>query len=129
MHSPDRSTGGLIDSCRRLFVTLLAVAQNRVELFAVEVEEERERVLALLLVTALFVLFTTLAIVLLTLAIVWFVPAGFRGWTMLGFAGVYGSVAAWLLLGLRKSLAESERPFAQTTAELEKDLSWIKPSE
>jgi uncharacterized membrane protein YqjE len=58
---------GVWTSLKRIVDTLLAAAQNRVELFTVELQEEKGRVVECILCTAALVAFGMMALSLVTL--------------------------------------------------------------
>jgi uncharacterized membrane protein YqjE len=65
---------GLIDSVQRLFATLVAVLHNRLELLAIEVEEEKRRLLRCMAWGAAAILLSVVSMVFLALfvtALLW----------------------------------------------------------
>lgn len=116
----DRS-GGLFASLQRLFATLLATVQTRVEIVATELEEERERIKQFIVLGVVALVFVSLGTVVLTIfATLWL-------WETLGIQalGVIGAVLllAGAVVGGVVFARERSRPrlFSTTLAELAKD--------
>jgi len=104
---------------RRTAATIVGALQNRAELFAVEFEEENDRLLKMVLfgVGALF--FLGMGILLLTGTIIFLVPEQYRVYAAGGFTLLYlgGGVAAALTV---KSLVK-KTPFSESLKQLKKD--------
>lgn len=126
MEEQTDSTHGWLATLRRMGVTSLSAFQTRLELFTLELAEERQRLVAALLWTAGTTFFFMLAVLLLTLAIVAACPAPSRPWVLGGFSLLYLALAGGAALGLRKRLREGIRPFSATLEELKKDVDWLR---
>jgi uncharacterized membrane protein YqjE len=102
----------------------LAAVQNRVELFAVEWEEERVRMMDVLVWGAAFVLLGVLAVLLLTVTIIFLFPQDLRIYAVVGFAVLYlvGAIAAGF--GLRNVVRRE--PFPESLSQLKKDRAWLE---
>lgn len=104
---------------RRTAATIVGALQNRAELFAVEFEEENDRLLKMVLfgVGALF--FLGMGILLLTGTIIFLIPEPYRVYAAGGFTLLYlgGGVAAGLTV---KSLVK-KTPFVESMKQLKKD--------
>jgi uncharacterized membrane protein YqjE len=116
----------LLGSLRRIAETLLGTLQNRIELFAVELQEEKTWLIATLLWAAACVFFCGLAIVFTVGAIVYLVPEPARGWVLIGVSLLFIALAVRTVVGLRRSLQEKPPPLADTVGEPKKDLNWIQ---
>jgi uncharacterized membrane protein YqjE len=104
---------------RRTAGTIVGALQNRAELFAVEFEEENDRVLKMVLfgVGALF--FLGMAFLLLTGTIIFLVPEQYRVYAAGGFTLLYligGGAAAMTVKNLIK-----KTPFSESLKQLKKD--------
>jgi len=103
--------------------TLLALVRTRFELIAVELREEALRAQRLFVMAAIGVLFIGAALVLLGLL----VAAAFADThPLLALGGMtlfYAALGTWLVLRLRRSMAEGPMPFSATVGELERDLA------
>jgi uncharacterized membrane protein YqjE len=118
--------GGFLGAFRRVGSSLLALLQNRVQLFAVELQEEKLRAIRLLVwLTAAFAL--GIAGILVLVGVL-----GVFLWKQAGYAGVLGLAvallggAALLLWLLRRRLLREPDPFATTVAEIGKDLACLR---
>jgi uncharacterized membrane protein YqjE len=119
--SGDRPTGGLFDSLRRLLDASLGLVQRRIEIFALELQEEKVRALDLLVRVAAVVVLGLLTLVAGTATMVvalWQTsPVLVLGLVTLA----YGLAAAGLGWGLRKRLRHGPKPFAGTIEEFRRD--------
>lgn len=68
--APGGQSPGLVQSLRRLAATLIALLQTRLELLATELEEERVRLVQVLLWGCIALAFLLLGVVMLTLFVV-----------------------------------------------------------
>jgi len=124
-HQP-KPGGGMLHSLKQAGDNLLALLQNRIELFAVELQEEKYRALqaVLWLSVGVILLFLGLALAVGTLAL-W-------TWHCWGFPGLCGLtglllVAGALVLGVMwKRLSSTATPFSGTLEELKKDREWLQ---
>lgn len=126
MSDPRTEDSGLLASIRRFFVSLLGLAQNRLELFAVEFQAERLRLLDRLfwLAIALAVGLIGLILATVTLALFLWQTTGFLG--LVGLAALFLVVSGVLLLRLRNQLRDAPLPFSETIAEFKKDCSCLQ---
>jgi uncharacterized membrane protein YqjE len=124
MVDTDQQSAGLLTSAARLARTGLAAVQNRVELFAVEWEEERVRMMDVLVWGAAFVLLGVLAVLLFTVTIIFLFPQDLRIYAVVGFAVLYlvGAIAAGF--GLRNVVRRE--PFPESLSQLKKDRAWLE---
>ena len=122
-------SGGLFSSVRRMADTCLSSVHNRVELFGLELQEEKLRLVRLLLwsVAALFASF--LAITVITIAVVMCFPQDKRTVAVSAFGVLYAIMAIVLGLKLRSEIKNAPPPLADTTAELKKDLDALRSKE
>ena len=114
------------ESIGRVGATLLAMVQTRLELAAVEMEEEYQRLLGYLLMSllALFLLGISLLLVaLLVIVIFWDTH---RIEAVCGMAALFGIGAAWLGLKVRADFRVKPRLLAATVGELRKDVDYIR---
>ncbi len=128
MEEPTASFASLTTASKQLAQRLLTIGENRLELLAVEVQEERERLLHAFLLALGAAAFALLAGLALTAAIV------VLGWpyshlaVLLALTGLYGAAGIWLyrrLAGLLRdwqTLSESLDQLRKDRACLEKIL-------
>jgi uncharacterized membrane protein YqjE len=125
MNAPDEQSESLVGSLRRAASTVLAIGENRVELFLVELQEERQQVLSTLLLAAAAVGFLLLALTLLTGTVLLFFWDTHRLAALVGLGGFYTVVGGWFSWRLRVRLQQWES-FSATLAELKKDHEWLQ---
>ena len=114
---------GVFASLRRVCDTALATVYNRVELVAVEMQEEKERLIRIFIVAAIVVFLGNMAVIMLTLTIVYL--AGPSPLLLVGLTLLYLAATAGGYFALRKMLSSSSRLFKDTLAELKKDRDWL----
>lgn len=112
---------GLFASLRNLAATLIATAQTRLELLSAEVEEERLRLLQLLLTAFIALFFFALGIVMLTLAVATLFWDTHRVLVMILFAVLYLGIGAIFGLVVRSRARGKSKLFSASIAELAKD--------
>ncbi|SRR6266404_2235753 len=127
MTDSDPPSDGLFAPFRRLLDTALAAVQNRLELFSVELKEEKVRLVELVLWTAAAVLFAVMALTVLTVAVVFLFWEGARGYVLAVLGLVYSTAAVWSFVKLRNKLKKEALPFAESLSELKKDRSCLQP--
>lgn len=115
---------GLVSSLKRLARTLLATAHNRLELFLVEVEEERRRLLEALLLAALAVLFGLMALVMLTATVV-VIFWGENPLLVIGGLSAFYLLATGLAVWKLHRRVSGWAAFPATLAELKKDKACL----
>ena len=117
----EESKSGLLDSVKTLLLTVISMGQTRLELLSTELEEERERVTALLVWTLISLFFAAMAIVLLTFLIIVACWDSYRllSIAIMLFVFIAGTAVSWRILSHAKQ--NKPRIFASTTSELTKD--------
>lgn len=126
MNEGDQKPAGWFDGLRRVGDSLLGLAQTRFELFTVELQEEKLRVVKLLiwLAVALALGLGGLLIVVGTLALFLWQVAGYAG--LLGLALVVLGGAAGILWTIYHRVRKGPLPFSQTVTEFKKDREWLR---
>lgn len=117
---------GILASLRRMAETALSTLQNRIELFATELQEEKCWLIATLLWAAAAIFFGGLAIILVVGTVVYLSPENARPWVLGGFSVLFLYLAINAIVGLRRSLRDKPPPLADTIGELKKDIEWIR---
>jgi uncharacterized membrane protein YqjE len=118
---------GVLQSLRGLTDSILALLQNRLELFGVEIQEQKERLLRVLIWTAVVVFLGNMTAILLTLTIVVLAGEKARGPVLIGLTLVYLAGAIAAILALRKEMRSVPPALSETIAEIKKDRDWLKP--
>lgn len=120
------TSGGWSNSLRRTGDALLGLAQNRVELFAVELQEEKLRALNALvwLVVALSFIVAGVLVALGALALyLWNVAAYFG---LIALAVVSLAAGAGVLWKIRQRIRSGPTPFSKTIDEFKKDRACLE---
>ena len=119
------SGGGLFDSVKQLCSTVLSAATNRVELFTVELQEEKCRVIELVMLAAATAVCGLMSVIMLTATILYLLPAHRRWIALVVLCVIYlgGTLAA--AIALKKRLHGS-KPFSGTLQELKRDGECFK---
>jgi uncharacterized membrane protein YqjE len=118
---------GIIESTRRLVRGGMAVLYNRIELFSVEFEEQKLRVVRVLLLAGAAIFLANTALLTVSAAIVILVGENARVAVLVGLSIFYILAALAAFLALRKELRSAPPPFRETVGELKKDIDWLKP--
>jgi len=126
MATEPKSPQGFFASLLGALESVLALARTRFELLTVELQQEKVRLVDLLLRVAAAAILALLALGTLTAGLIWLLwpwspIAAFAGLTLL-----YGGGSAWLLIGIRHELKHGLKPFAGTLAEFEKDRACFR---
>jgi uncharacterized membrane protein YqjE len=120
MENPADSPPGIFASLKRLSKTLLLIAQNRLELALVELQEERSRFVEVLLLAAMVVVLASMTLLVATTTLVVLCVRANRFDLLAGLIGVFLLATAGFFWRLRWCL-KNWTPFAATLAELKKD--------
>ena len=112
---------GILQSLRNLATTLVALLQNRLELLATDLEEERIRLLQLVFwaVGALF--FFALGALMITILVVLLLWDSHRLAGIVVLAAVFLGIGVFLAIGVRNRMHRRSRLFSSSLDELAKD--------
>lgn len=127
MSEPAPRPHGLFGSIRGLLQGGVALLHNRIELFATELEEQRVRVVRLLLLSAVTVFLFNSALLVVTALIVFVVGPGARLPVLAALAFLYSGSTLGAFLLLRRELRSAPPPFRDTIGELKKDTACLEP--
>jgi len=125
MPATDPPAGGVLNSLRRICDTGLALVQNRAELFSLELEEQKARLLKTFLLAGILVFLANLAVLMVALTIIVAVGKDARVPVMIGFSVFFTIAALVTLFLLRREMRSTPPPFEQTVAELQQDRNWL----
>jgi uncharacterized membrane protein YqjE len=120
-----RATDGIVRSGRRMLAILVSMARTRLNLLAIEIMEEKSRIWLLLLLTALCLLFTFMALLTLSLLIV----VAFWEHRLLAIGGLlafYLLAAGVSALVLRHRAKSGSPLFSSTLRELSRDADELE---
>jgi len=125
MEEPQEKKPGIIASVRRLLKTVAAIAENRIELFLLEWQEERWRLFEALILAGIVLLLALMTLMVATVAVVVIcISTGHLGLVVaLGLVYLIATVAcAWRLRSRMKNWA----PFTGTLGEIKKDRACLE---
>ena len=124
MSSANNHSPGFATLAGRLLRTGLGALRTRMELFVVEWEEERLRMMQVVGWSIGLIFTAVLTALLFTATIIFLFREDLRIYVTGAFAFLYaiGALAAWF--GLRKLLMQ--RPFADTRDQVQKDRAWLE---
>jgi uncharacterized membrane protein YqjE len=119
-------SSGILASLRRMADTVLSSVHNRIELFALELAEEKHWLIKTLLWTAGTIFFGVLAVTFLTLTVILLSPDEAKRWILVLFCAIYIGLFLGACTGLRRLLKDKSPPMSDTLAELKKDITWLR---
>lgn len=127
MNTATTSTGGWCESLRCISESFSALLRSRFELFTVELQEEKLRLLSLLiwlgLAAAMGAVGVTVAVMALTFWL--WATAGYAGLIALALAAL--AAASGIIWAIHRKIRAAPTPFAQTVSEIRKDAEcWRK---
>jgi uncharacterized membrane protein YqjE len=112
---------GLLGALRRLAATAVGLLQTRLELIATELDEERTRVLRLLVLSLVAGFFLALGVVTLTFFIILLAWDTHRLLAAGLLAAAYLGIGAVVAMNARSVVKAGSRLFSASLAELRKD--------
>ena len=124
MSASDERKQGVWGSLRRILDTLLAAAQNRIELFAVELQEEKCRLVEAMLCAVAVAAFGMMTLTLVTFAVVVAFWENGRLAALLGLSVLYLGATAWAWYALQTRL-KNGTALSGTLDQLKKDRSCL----
>jgi uncharacterized membrane protein YqjE len=114
------------DAVRRIGATVLDMLQTRLELAAVEIEEESRRLLGYFVLALLALILFGVAMLLVSLAIILVFWDGYRIEAAVTLAALFGIAAGLIGMKLRADFSSRPRLLAATVGELNKDINFIR---
>lgn len=120
------ASSGLVASVQRLTASLLAILSTRLELLANELQEERLRLLQMLLFAVFAVFCFATGLLLLNAFIVVLFWDSHRLAVLSGLSLVYLAAGAVLAMVLRAKLGAGSKIFSASLAELNKDRQALR---
>jgi len=120
----DTSTGS---TSRRLGAAMLGMLHSHVELFGIELQEQKSRTVSLLLFAGLALVFALLALVALSGLILILLWDNYRMQGMIGLALFYVLAGVFCALRLKAAVFDESSPFSGTLEELANDRERLLP--
>ena len=128
MSETNSQPAGLFGLARKLALTGVAALHNRGDLFLVELQEEKTRLIELFIWAAIVSGLGMMFLALFTGTIILLFPSGSRMYAAFGFCAFYFIATTLAFLNLR-ALWKSDPPaFRDTLSEVEKDSEWLDSS-
>lgn len=110
-----------MDSVRKAFDSFVKALETRVDLFALELQEEKIRFAHIILWTCAAVFLTALSLIMVTLSVILLIRPELREEAIIVFTILYLIGAGVSCYQLYKCLYKSEKPFADTIDQLKRD--------
>ncbi|QKZ03915.1 MULTISPECIES: phage holin family protein [Pseudomonas] len=114
-------------SSRRLGAALLGLLHSHVELFGIELQEQKSRTLSLLLFAGLALVFALLALVALSGLILILLWDNYRMQGMIGLCVFYLLAGLFCAFRLKAAIFDESSPFHGTLEELANDRERLLP--
>ncbi|MGY4493495.1 phage holin family protein [Pseudomonas sp. TE3610] len=114
-------------SSRRLGAALLGLLHSHVELFGIELQEQKSRTLSLLLFAGLALVFALLALVALSGLILILLWDNYRMQGMIGLCIFYLLAGLFCAMRLKAAIFDESSPFHGTLEELANDRERLLP--
>jgi uncharacterized membrane protein YqjE len=126
MDSAPPVSPGFIAALGKLGDGLLGGLKSRVELFSVELQEEKFRLIQTFIWISAAVFTGVMAITFASLSLVYLFWESARLGVLLGLTLAYTVALLTLIIAFRRFIARQPKPFAATLAELENDRACIR---
>ena len=126
MQTAPSAPAGILDSFRVLGESLLATVQDRLELFSVELQEEKYRLILTFVWISAAVFTGMMAIVFASLTVVYLFWESARLAVLGGLTVLYVSALVIIIVSFRRFIARQPSPFSATRQEIGKDRTCIR---
>ena len=120
------ATDGIVQSGRRILAILVTMVRTRLGLLAVELMEEKSRIWLMLVLTALALIFASMALLMLSLLVIVAFWDDNRLLAIGGLLVFYVAAAGASLLVLRHKARAGSPLFSHTLRELSKDTDELE---
>jgi uncharacterized membrane protein YqjE len=125
MDESKESSGVLLGAVRRLIDTGLGLAQTRLELLSVELQQEKNRLIELLAWVLIAVVLGLVALILVSFTLVVVFWDSGRVVILVLLCALYVGGATWAVQRARKILKQSRAPLKDSIDELKKDRACL----
>lgn len=126
MQTKAPSSTGFLDSLRALGDSLLGTVQDRLELFSVELQEEKFRLILIFIWISAAIFTAMMAVAFASLTLVYLFWESARLFVLGGLTLVYAAALVIIIVSFRRFLARQPSPFAATRQEIGKDRTCIR---
>lgn len=117
---------GFLASFRSLGDVLLATVSDRLELFSVELQEEKFRLIRIFLWISAGIFAGMMAVTFASLTMVYLFWESARLAVLGGLAVFYAAALVAIIIAFRRFLARQPQPFAATLQEIKEDRACIR---
>lgn len=114
-------------SPKRLSAAFLGLLHSHVELFGIELQEQKNRSLNMLLFAGLALVFALLLLLGLSALVLILVWDSYRLAGVIGLCGFYAVATLFCALRLRDAITDETSPFSATLEELARDRERLMP--
>jgi uncharacterized membrane protein YqjE len=126
MQTDAPAAAGILGSFRVLGESLLATVQDRLELFSVELQEEKFRLILTFIWISAAVFTAMMAIAFASLTLVYLFWESARLAVLIGLTVFYTGALVAIILAFRRYIARQPSPFSATREEIGKDRACIR---
>ena len=126
MENGTPSPPGFLGSLRTLGDGLLATVQDRLELFSVELQEEKFRLIQIFVWITAAIFTGVMAITFASLTLVYLFWGSARLAVLGGLAAFYAGALVVIIIAFRRFIARQPSPFSATRQEIGKDRACIR---
>jgi len=126
MEPPRPGPTGYLSSLRLLGDGVVASVQDRIELFAVELHEEKFRLIQTFVWISVAIFTSMMALMFASLTLVYLFWESARLAVLVGLTLFYAGILAVVIIAFRRHLGRQPKPFAATLQELGQDRSCIR---
>lgn len=122
------SSHGFLDSVRQLGENLLSTVHDRLELLTLELQEEKLRILRILVLINAAIFSAFLALIFLSVTITYLFWESARIWVLAGFTVLYFAAFTGLVIALKRGASRLTVPFEDTRREIAADRDSLRRS-
>ena len=126
MNGDPAASSGVIGTLRALGDGLLASVQDRVALLGIELEEEKVRLIQILMWSSAAIVTGVVALVMTSFALIYFFWEVARTAVVVGLVVFHVGLFGGTVIALRRMLARQPRPLAASLAEVTEDRRCIR---
>jgi uncharacterized membrane protein YqjE len=120
------ASGGILGSLRQLGDGFLACVQDRFDLLAVEIQEEKFRLIQVFIWISAAVFSGMMALAFASLTVVYLFWESARLAALAGLALFYAAATVGIIAAFRRYIARQPRPFSATRQEIGEDRACIR---
>lgn len=119
-------SSGLLGSLRGLLDSLMGVVNDRIELFTIELHEEKYRLIQVFIWISAAVFSAMMAVTLASVTVIYLFWETARLAALIGLTSLYSIAFLVVVLRFRTYLANQPKPFSATLSELKQDRACIQ---